>query len=247
MFQDPQSDGLTDPASDDEIVDGPENAGAGIRLEYSVLRQQIAQADQTCVILLGALITATLTLTGLSVSRSSGFLACLLVPLWLIGSFYLAEKRSVIIHTAHYIWTELEPRHAGLDWEGWHHRTTYGERPSPARYYPFYLESAIAGAVVLLNPFLVYYITHRWLSAPLITSISMGIVFFVIHIRGIVLYTRFEKYLAGLSVAAVAAESEAAPSPAPAAPPATHPVSAPPPAGTPERSDASLPPKRNGT
>jgi D-inositol-3-phosphate glycosyltransferase len=237
MSQDPGFDGETESGSE-EKASGPEDLGAGIRLEYSLLRGQIAQADQTCVVILGALITATLTLTGLAVSRSSGFLACLLVPLWLIGSFYLAEKRSVIVHTAHYIWTELEPRHAGLNWEGWHHSTTYGERASPARYYPFYLESAIAGAVVLLNPFLVYYITHRWLSAPLLTSVCMVVVFFVIHIRGIILYTRFEKYLATLSVTGTAG-SKAAASAAPATAQAARPVSTPPPAGTPERSDAS--------
>jgi hypothetical protein len=187
-------------ASEGSGIRDPQSIGEAIRLEYTILREQIAEADRTCVVMLGVLITGTLTLVSVSLSQRSPGLACMLVPVWLIGHLYLAEKRSVIVHTAHYIWTELERRHDGLNWEGWHHYQIYQEGTRPARYYPFYLECAVASVVVLINPFLIFYITHHWFSPALITSILLVLIFFAVMVRGVLLYTRFEKYLAELSL-----------------------------------------------
>jgi hypothetical protein len=129
----------------------------GIRLEYEVLRGQIADADKTCVTLLGALLAGSVALATFSVERGGADVAWLLSPLWLVGHMYLAEKRSIILKTAYYIRTQLESDQTGLGWETWHRRTLH----QFVRYYPFYLECGIAAVIVVLTPAFVLYLSKR--------------------------------------------------------------------------------------
>lgn len=159
--------------------------------EYQALRTQIADADKTCVTLLGILLTATAALASFALEKKNPGIAFVIVPLWGVGHLYLAEKRFIILITAKYLRSEVEPLHKDLAWEGWlhDHRTDY------PRYFPFIVECVLAllmsaGASLLaryvdgLEPdphepkwfwlglaftgvlaVLVAYSTHRWLLA----------------------------------------------------------------------------------
>ena len=181
-------------------VDDRDNYGQALRLEYGTLRDQIAEADRTCVVLQGALITATLALVSLSIERDAPGVAWLITPLWIIGHCLLAEKRSIIVHTARYLRTEIESRHRGLQWETWHHdQVGAADTPSPVRYYPFYLEVAIATTSVLGDVALVYYLQEGLFDEPWFVLVCVGAaVFAAVAVRSVVKYARFEAYLAQL-------------------------------------------------
>ena len=187
----------SDAPSQEGIVPHSE-LGEGIRLEYKALRDQIAEADRTCVVLQGALITATLALVTLSVERDEPGIAWLLGPLWIIGHCYLAEKRSIIVHTARYLLTELEPRHPGLQWETWHHRQlNQGGVPQPVRFYPLYLETAIGFVIVAGDVLLVGQLQDGMFDEPWFsTSVAIAVGFVVLATRTVVKYNAFERYLA---------------------------------------------------
>jgi hypothetical protein len=181
--------------------DASEDATEGNRLEYSLLREQIAEADRTCVGLLGVLITGTLALVSFSIERAAPGIAWLVGPLWVVGFCYLAEKRSIIVHTARYIRTELESNHPGLRWETWHHhQVDRSDAPKPVRFYPFYLEMVIAGTAVFGDVLLVRYLSRGGpMDAPWFPiSLVVAAVFLVILLRTGLKYSAFERYLAQL-------------------------------------------------
>jgi hypothetical protein len=189
------------PIGDDGFrITDPAQVAEAIRVEYKALRDQIAEADRTCVVLQGALITATIALVSLGSERDQPGFAWLVGPLWIIGHCYLAEKRAIIVHTARYLLTEIEPRHAGLEWETWHHRQTApGGVPQPVRFYPLYLETLIGSTVVLGDVLLVGYLQDGLLDAPwfaLACVVAVG--FAALVTRSLVKYKQFEDYLAQL-------------------------------------------------
>jgi hypothetical protein len=126
----------------------------GMLAEYAAMRSQIAEADKTCVTLLNLLLTASAALTGLALERGSAEIAWLVVPLWLVGHMYMAEKRSIIMKTAHYLRTEVETTVPGIHWETWHsaHQRDF------LRYYPFQLECGMAAGVAVSIMLLVLYL-----------------------------------------------------------------------------------------
>ena len=81
-------------------------------------------------------------------STASGA-AWLISFLWLAGYIFLSEKRHVIVKTAYYISSQLEPRHPGLGWERWHLGGAEGR--SFWRWDPHYLETAISAGVLTLS------------------------------------------------------------------------------------------------
>jgi hypothetical protein len=179
----------------DEAEDNPAGGGRpeGIRVEYQALRQQIADADKTCVTLLGALLAGSTALVTFSVERGGADVAWLLSPLWLVGHMYLAEKRSMIMKTAYYIRNCLESRQTGLGWEGWHRKTLN----QFVRYYPFYLECAIATVVILLTPVFVLYLSkHDLTHEPwFFVSLFLLLVFLPVVLRSIVGWHRSSRRL----------------------------------------------------
>ncbi len=164
-------------------IDDTRDASDGLLLEYELLRQQIADADKTCVTLLGALVAGSAALATLSLERGSAQVAWLLSPLWLVGHMYLAEKRSIILKTAYYIGTQLESRQLGLGWEKWHRHSV----KKFVRYYPFYLECGIAAVVILLTPAFVLYLSPRnFLEEPwFFVSLVLAILFIPLVIRSV--------------------------------------------------------------
>src|SRR5437660_1795981 len=109
--------GVMDPsvARSEDLAD----VAAAMRLEYQLLRQQISEADNTCVLMLGLLITASLTIAGIATQRLAPSIAWLLTPLWVFGYWYLTEKRFIILKTALYLRTQVEPKCSGFGWETW--------------------------------------------------------------------------------------------------------------------------------
>lgn len=174
-------------------INDTRDSSEGVRLEYELLREQIADADKTCVTLLGALVAGSAALATLSLERGSAQVAWLLSPLWLVGHMYLAEKRSMILKTAYYIGTRLESTQLGLGWERWH-RQSIREKEF-YRYYPFYLECGIAAVVILLTPVFVLYLSPRnFLAEPwfsfleepwFIVSLVLAILFIPLVIRSV--------------------------------------------------------------
>jgi len=75
--------------------------------------------------------------------------AYLITFLWLVGYLFLSEKRHVIVKTAYYISSQLEPRHPGLGWERWHLGDVEGREFW--RWDPHYVETLISSVVVLLS------------------------------------------------------------------------------------------------
>ena len=145
-------------------VQDPADIAAAMRLEYQLLRQQISDADNTCVLILGLLITASLTITGFATQRLAASVAWLLMPLWLFGYWYLTEKRFIILKTALYLRTQVEVKYPGLGWESWNQSTRHvlGEAKTPiVRYRPFHIESGITGVVAITVPVFVAY-TASW-------------------------------------------------------------------------------------
>jgi hypothetical protein len=172
----------------------------GAQIEYKILRDQIAEADRTCVVLLGALITATLTLINVALSQGNPDIAWLVAPLWVVGHMYLVEKRSVILHTAHYLRVELERPEWGLRWETWHHQQINRPVVQPARYYPFFLECVVAAVAVFATPALVWHVSKHGLATfAFLASVVVAVGFAGVLARSVVRYLAFERYLAELT------------------------------------------------
>ncbi len=161
--------------NDISIADRTDIAAA-LRLEYQLLRQQIAEADNACLLILGLLMTASLTIVGVGTQRATPAITWLLTPLWLVGYWYLCEKRFIILKTALYLRTVIETRHPGFGWESWNQHVRSGF----VRFRPFYLESTIAGIAVALAPFLTAYTSSSQLTQPWLWLTIVGAVIFAI-------------------------------------------------------------------
>jgi hypothetical protein len=121
------------------------------RAEYEALRAEILYSDQVCIIITGALLSGSLALLTFAVEtlKQPG-IAALLSPVWLIGYFYISEKRFVIETIAMYMRQSVEP-HSGFGWELW----LRDERQGRARFrraFPFHLETIISTVAVCALP-----------------------------------------------------------------------------------------------
>ena len=131
----------------------------GKRLEYELIRNEILATDRTCVILLGFLLTVTATLVGVSLKQQNPIAAWMISPIWIIGYFYLSEKRFGIIKMAYYIRTKIEYPSIGLGWETW----LNNKRNKPKKIFllrdpymdPYILETITSFCVVFANLFFV--------------------------------------------------------------------------------------------
>ena len=87
--------------------------------EYSVIRAQILQYDQTCVSILGVLLTASTAVYGIAIEKQSFVLLPILSIIWIVGFLYISEKRFWIRRSALYLRTEVESKTSGLYWQNW--------------------------------------------------------------------------------------------------------------------------------
>ena len=99
--------------------EAPKKSNCGMKLEYELLRNEILATDHTCVIVLGFLLTVTATLVSIALKLDNPHVACMISPIWIIGYFYLSEKRFGIIKMAYYLRTQIEGHYIGLGWETW--------------------------------------------------------------------------------------------------------------------------------
>jgi hypothetical protein len=131
-----------------------------IRAEYNALRAEVLYCDQACLIIMGALLSGSLTLlTFITQTLRQPNLLALLSPVWLIGYLYISEKRFVIETAAKYMRDRIE-RQPGFGWETWLRGELSG-RGQFRRVYPYYLETLVSGVAILGLPVLTYW-DERW-------------------------------------------------------------------------------------
>ena len=161
----------------------------GKRLEYELLRNEILATDRTCVILLGFLLTVTATLVGISLKQQNPIAAWMISPIWIIGYFYLSEKRFGIIKMAYYLRTQIEGHSTGLGWEIWRNDTRDKLKKIFLRWNPYLLETIASLFVVSANPFFVAYLNHWGFRDPSFWSLWIfEILLLVMTIRALTAY-----------------------------------------------------------
>jgi hypothetical protein len=143
------------------------------RTEYEALRAEILYSDQVCLIIAGALLSGSLTLlTFIIDTLDQPNLAALLSPVWLVGYFYISEKRFVIETIAMYMRQCIE-KQTGFGWESW----LRDERETILRFhrvFPYQIETLMTSVVILALPVFILWRNqwHRswafWLSVVFI-------------------------------------------------------------------------------
>ena len=163
----------------------------GKRLEYELLRNEILATDRTCVLVLGFLLTVTATLVGIALERHNPLVAWMISPIWIIGYFYLSEKRFGIIKMAYYLKTQIEGHCAGLGWETWLNDTRGKLKKIFLRWNPYLLETIASLFVVSANPFFIAYLNHWEFRDPSFWSLWIfEILLLVMIIRALTAYFR---------------------------------------------------------
>lgn len=87
--------------------------------EYSSLRDEIRYADDVCVKILGFLLAVSASIYGIAFQKEAHRLLIIVSALWLIGFFYIAEKRFLIKRVAYYLRTRIETQELKLSWQTW--------------------------------------------------------------------------------------------------------------------------------
>lgn len=115
--------------------------------EYSVIRAQILQYDQTCVTIIGILLAASTAVYGLAIKKDAYVLLPILSIIWLVGFLYISEKRFWIRRSALYLRDVVEDKKIGLYWQSW---LKENERDARSfRFIPFRLKEDEKNAVFL--------------------------------------------------------------------------------------------------
>ena len=150
------------------------------RLQCTMLRDEMNQADKTCVEIMGFLITVTGLAGAAFAEKLPPFAGWLLSPIWLIGFWYFTEKRFVIIRNAAYIRNNIEPFEPGLEWESYIERLSQaGKMRRVLPFDPYYLEAFVTALVVGSVPWLGW---HRCLWFPMSFFFLSGVGFFLIYL-----------------------------------------------------------------
>ncbi|ODS36839.1 hypothetical protein BEH94_00995 [Candidatus Altiarchaeales archaeon WOR_SM1_SCG] len=161
------------------------NTAEGIRVEYGALRKQISYTDNVCVIIMGFILTASVTLASIAIKDLNLIIISLISPLWFIGFLYFTEKRFIILKTAYYIGSVLEERHSGLGWETWH----CTKDPVFRRVDPYHIEATISAiAIIGSSLFIAYIINWDFHNLLLLTLFTITIVFLILLIINIKAY-----------------------------------------------------------
>lgn len=135
-------------------MDAETETQAGLRQEYSVLRNEILVTDRTCLLVMGVLLSGAAALASIAAESSTSFIGVIISPLWLVGYLYFSEKRFVILRISEYLKSEVEPRCVGTGWERWH-QSRKEKAGQYTRIDPYYLESALSIIVITGTPFFV--------------------------------------------------------------------------------------------
>ncbi len=163
----------------------------GMRLEYELIRNEILSTDRTCVNVLGFLLTVTATLVGIALELQNPFIAWMISPIWIIGYFYLSEKRFGILKMAYYLRTQIEEPSTGLGWETWLNDTRDQLNKIFLRWDPYLLETIASLFVVSANPFFVAHFNHGEFGYPGFCSLWIfEILLLVMIIRTLTAYFR---------------------------------------------------------
>jgi hypothetical protein len=118
------------------------------RTEYEALRAEILYSDQACMIIIGALLSGSVGVLTFAFDKNQPDVAAWLSPVWLIGYFYITEKRFVIETIAMYVREHVETQ-STFGWENW----LRSHREAFPRFFPYLIEtivSVIASVVIPL-------------------------------------------------------------------------------------------------
>ena len=150
---------------------------AGLRQEHMMIRNEILVTDRTCLLITGVLLSGTAGLLTITIQFSISFVSLIISPLWLIGHFYLTEKRFIILRIAEYLKTEVEPKCLGLEWESWH-QSNKEELKRFIRVDPYLVESFAALFIIIGTPFFVAQLDMwDYKSATVLIRFSILLVF----------------------------------------------------------------------
>lgn len=124
------------------------------RAEYGALRAEVLYSDQACMIITGALLSGSIAVLTFAIDKGQPVLAAFLSPAWLVGYLYITEKRSVIETIATYMRERLETEQTGFGWEKWL-RDRNQVRGQFRRVFPYFIETIVSFAAILLIPFFI--------------------------------------------------------------------------------------------
>lgn len=121
--------------------------------EYSSLRDEIRYADEVCVKILGFLLAASASIYGLAFQAEAHRLLIIASALWLIGFFYIAEKRFLIKRVAYYLRTRIETPELKLSWQTWLRdpETDHDAKQHFLHFHPFKLEYSLLLFISVVN------------------------------------------------------------------------------------------------
>lgn len=112
--------------------------------ENQALRNELIYSDKICLTILALLITSSCTIIGFVFDKDDRTdLLAVLPVIWMIGWFYISEKRFHIKRLACYIRTVLEDRESGHGWENWKKKNIKFLQKQYPSFDPYYLESAL--------------------------------------------------------------------------------------------------------
>ena len=171
------------------------------RAEYTSLRNELFEADRTCVQIMGFAIAITGAAGGAAMSErldqaAADFVGWLLSPIWFFAFWYFTEKRFVIIRLAAYIREQIEPKGDGYEWETISRKLSQSHRYRRALPLdPYHLEVIVSGLMMLAVP-IAGVLLKEWSLASFyfIASTTMLFVFLVLAVRAWRFYRRPQEY-----------------------------------------------------
>lgn len=121
--------------------------------EYASLRDEIRYSDDVCVKILGFLLAASASIYGLAIQGQAHRLLVISSALWLVGFFYIAEKRFIIKMIAYYLRTKVESPELGLSWLTWLRdpEADQSAKKSFLRFSPLKLEFSLLLLIAFVN------------------------------------------------------------------------------------------------
>jgi hypothetical protein len=169
------------------------------RAEYVQLRKEIYDADRTCVLVMGFLITVSASAGSASIGLSppiSDFLIWILSPVFMLGFWYFTEKRFVIIRITAYIRDYIEENEKGFGWCKFLRKLSKGSKLRLAiPFDPYHLETTVCGFGVIGVP--IYgLLVAQWSFTGwyFISSVVLAILYLILAWRSCRIYGKPLEY-----------------------------------------------------
>ncbi len=121
--------------------------------EYASLRDEARYSDDVCVKILGFLLAASASIYGFAIEGQAHRLLVISTALWLVGFFYIAEKRFTIKRIGYYLRTKVESPELALSWQTWQRdpEADPSAKENFLRFSPFKLEFSLLLFISFVN------------------------------------------------------------------------------------------------